>query len=138
ATGVLWWRAGTVHRAPWRELDHCPADVRSLAACDGVLYAVDRAHRLWTASQGVDAGEHRVWTRSDDGTELIAIVSMNGRLYAVDTSDRVLCRAPVVGQPWTPIGAAEGVDVLTGHAGWLIGAGGGQPLRWRVTALASC
>ncbi|HEX4723306.1 MAG TPA: N,N-dimethylformamidase beta subunit family domain-containing protein [Pseudonocardiaceae bacterium] len=137
ATGVLWWRAGTTNRAAWRELDRCPAGVRSLAACDGKLYAVDRAHRLWIAEQGVDKDTARTWTESDD-TELVAVASMNGRLYAIDTADHVLCRAPLPGHPWTPIGAADGVDVLTAHAGRLIGAGGGRPLRWRVTGLASC
>jgi hypothetical protein len=65
---------------------------------------------------------------------LVAITSMNGRLYAVDTEDTVVCRPPLPDRPWTPIGPADGVDVLTGHAGRLIGAGGSQPLRWRVTA----
>jgi hypothetical protein len=50
----------------------------------------------------------------------------------------VLCRAPLPDRPWVPLAPADGVDVLTGHAGRLIGAGGGQPLRWRVTAQASC
>jgi hypothetical protein len=128
ATGVLWWRAGTTNRAPWLELDRCPSDVRSLAACDGLLYAADRQHRLWTACQG---GKIRTWTHADDETELVAVASMNGRLYTVDTSDTLLCRAPLPGAAWTRIGPADGVDVLTGHAGRLIGAGGGQPLRWR-------
>jgi hypothetical protein len=66
---------------------------------------------------------------------LVAITSMNGRLYAVDTEDTVLCRPPLPDHPWAPIGPAEGVEVLTANAGRLIGAGGGQPLRWRETAL---
>lgn len=134
ATGVLWWRSGTAQRAPWLELDHCPAEVRSLAACDGALYAVDRAHRLWTAGQGAVAGEPRTWTPADDDAELVAVASMNGRLFAIDTADTVLHRAPLPGHAWTAIGPADGVDVLTGHAGRLIGAGGGQPLRWRSLA----
>jgi len=134
---TLWWRAGTAVRAPWLEIDRCPADVRSLAACDATLYAVDRAYRLLTAPQGVPDGTTRTWTVSDDDTELVAVASMNGRLYAIDTADRVLCRAPLPGHPWTPIGPADGVDVFTGHAGHLIGIGGAQPLRWRTTGLSA-
>jgi hypothetical protein len=131
--GRLWWRPGTVERVAWTELDRCPPDLRSLAAVNGRLYAVDEGHRLWAANQGGD----RTWVRLADPS-LVAIASMNGRLYAVDTEDTVLCRPPLPDRPWVPVGPADGVDVLTGHAGRLIGAGGGRPLRWRVTALASC
>jgi hypothetical protein len=127
--GRLWWRPGTVRRAAWTELDRCPPDLRSLAAVYGRLYAVDRARRLWVANQAGD----RTWCRLPD-PELVAIASMNGRLYAVDTNDTVLCRAPLPDHPWVSVGPADGVDVLTGHAGRLIGAGGGRPLRWRMTA----
>jgi hypothetical protein len=133
AIGRLWWRPGTTERAEWTEIDRCPPDLRALAACDGRLYAVDRSHRLWTAGQAAD----RTWRLLDDAVELIAVTAMNGRLYAIDTDDTVLCRAPIPGHPWLPVGAADGVDVLTGHAGRLIGAGGGRPLRWRVTALSA-
>jgi hypothetical protein len=128
-SGRLWWRPGTVERAAWTELDRCPPDLCSLAAVYGRLYGVDHDRRLWTAEQAGD----RTWVRLA-GPELVAITSMNGRLYAVDTEDTVVCRPPLPDRPWTPIGPADGVDVLTGHAGRLIGAGGSQPLRWRVTA----
>jgi hypothetical protein len=128
--GRLWWRPGTIERAAWTELDRCPPDLRSLAAVNGRLYAVDQSRRLWTANQAGD----RTWLRLPD-PELVAITSMNGRLYAVDTEDTVLCRPPLPDHPWAPIGPAEGVEVLTAHAGHLIGTGNGQPLRWRETAL---
>lgn len=134
--GLLLRRDVTAEDVPWTEIDHCPQDTRSLAACDGRLFVLDGSGVLWTAPQGV--ADHRTWTRLDGTTPLRraapprGVTSMNGRLFALGADDTVLCRDTTPTCRWTPIGDADGVEVLAAHAGRLVGAGSGRPLRWRV------
>jgi hypothetical protein len=125
SAGRLLCRPVTDVVADWLDIGCCPVGTRSLAACDGRLFALDDAGVLWTAAQG----ERREWSCFGDGTPLRGITAMTGRLFAVDTEDTVLCRPALAGTDWQPVGSADGVDVLTAHTGWLIGAGGDRPLR---------
>jgi hypothetical protein len=135
--GALLRRDATVGPARWTEVDRCPDRTRSLAACDARLFALDAAGVLWTAAQGAPDGAHRTWQRLSDAAPLRrvgpprGVTSMNGRLFALGAEDTVLSRETTATGVWTPAGAADGVEVLAAHAGRLVGAGGGRPLRWR-------
>ncbi|HEX5402963.1 MAG TPA: N,N-dimethylformamidase beta subunit family domain-containing protein [Pseudonocardiaceae bacterium] len=126
STGRLLCRPVTEAVAGWQDIGCCPAGTRSLASCDGRLFALDDADVVWTTMQGALC---RQWSRFDGGTALRGITAMNGRLFAIDAEDGVLCRPAITGTDWQSVGGADGVDVMTAHAGWLIGAGDGRPLR---------
>jgi hypothetical protein len=122
--GRLLCRPVTDTVADWQDIGDCPTGTTSLAACDGRLFALADFGVLWTAAQG----ECREWSRFDSGTAFRSVTAMNGRLFAIDTEDTVLSRPAIADTDWQSLGRADGIDVLTAHTGWLIGAGGG-PLR---------
>jgi hypothetical protein len=138
ADGRLLWSAAPEDPDGWTVIGRCPAGTTALAACDGRLHALDRAGLHWCAPQGSTDDGPRIWTRAAvpaPPAGLTALTSLNGRLYAVSSTGELLSRLPDDTSPWTapsPAEAADGCTVLAGHAGLLLGAGGGGPLRQRA------
>jgi hypothetical protein len=59
---------------------------------------------------------------------------MNGRLFALDAEDRLLTRLPPPvrdDSEWESHAEAVPGSTFTAHAGLIIAAGHGTPLRWR-------
>ena len=132
ADGRLLWSATPEDPGGWTEIDHCPAGTTALAACDGRLHALDRAGTHWCAPQGSPDGSPRNWSRTAGATPadgLVALTSLNGRLYAATGAGRLVSRLPDDAAGWIPAGPGDGCTVLSGYGGLLLGAGGGGPLR---------
>ncbi|GAA3124851.1 hypothetical protein GCM10010466_14630 [Planomonospora alba] len=97
-----------------------------LAMVNGELFAAS-AGALWCS-----AGDGS-WTRVGSAPDVVALTSMNGRLYAVCADGRVRTRLPLAAPAgWTDLCDAGGATVLAAHAGRLIAASPGGPLRWRA------
>jgi hypothetical protein len=63
----------------------------------------------------------------------VAITNLNGRLYGLTSSGRLVYRLPVpVEQPWLDLGPAEGLQTLTALGGRLIAGGRDGRLRDRA------
>ncbi|MEU0484809.1 N,N-dimethylformamidase beta subunit family domain-containing protein [Streptosporangium sp. NPDC006013] len=123
-------------RAPWGTLGDAPPGGVGLALVDGGLWAVTAAGGLWYLPP--DTAE---WIPADESTGglaggptgAVAMTAMNGRLYAVDSADRVRTRLPLPGPgEWADLCSAAGSTTLTAHAGRLIGTTPDGPLRWRT------
>ncbi|MFC9328525.1 N,N-dimethylformamidase beta subunit family domain-containing protein [Kitasatospora sp. NPDC057015] len=131
-SGRLLLRPARPEPADWTAVDRCPAGTRALAVCDGRLYALDGRGALWSAPQGLPAGEAaRTWTRLAPPAGLVALTSVNGRLYAVDGGGTLLHRRPVADAGWQRLGPAGGSVLLAGQAGRLVGLGADGTLRSR-------
>jgi hypothetical protein len=126
--GALLRRPLTTDRTGWTPCGTCPADTVSLAACDCRLFAL-ASDVVWVRDQG-----GAEWTTFAGGAALRSIAAANGRLFAVSTDDVVVSRPATADADWTVLRDADGIEVLAAHAGRLIGAGGGRPLRWSAVA----
>jgi hypothetical protein len=79
------------------------------------------------------------WHKIGDGNGIVAMTSVNGRLFAVSSDSKLCTRLPVTTDAdWTSIGTApDGTTAIAGHAGKLIACTKAGDLLWRDAWLAS-
>ncbi|MGV9303098.1 hypothetical protein ACWDLG_06990 [Nonomuraea sp. NPDC003727] len=108
-------RARSRRRPSWH-----PSAARAAVA----FYVATGSGALWRLPFGSATWE-------DDGSSAgaVSLAGMNGRLFALDASGVLRTRIP--GAAWAEHAVAVPGRVLTAHAGLLVTAGPGDPLRWR-------
>ncbi|GAA2648623.1 hypothetical protein GCM10010412_013070 [Nonomuraea recticatena] len=105
----------------WRRVGPAPADAVGLAVADCAFYVATGDGALWRLPFG--AAE---WEPDGLSTGAVSLAGMNGRLFSLDDAGALHTRVP--GRPWEAYGTAPG-RALTAHAGLLVTAGPGDPLR---------
>ncbi len=120
----------------WREVGPAPEAAIGLAVADCTFWVATSSGELWRQVFGTDGWEHM---GSSGGA--VSLGGMNGRLFALDAGGRMLTRLPVSpaegtaaehdGAAWEPYADAVPGSTFTAHAGLLVTAGRGMPLRWR-------
>jgi hypothetical protein len=130
AAGRLCYRDPALEQAPWTDVAATPTGAWSLALCDAGLFVGTRAGELWYLS-ALELPSGR-WRRIGDASGTVALTALNGRIYGVTDDDLLVSRPPVARpHPFERAGTAADSRTLAGHAGRLVGAGPGTPLRWR-------
>jgi hypothetical protein len=125
--GALLARPATVDAAQWQLVGKAPAGSGALAVAGDLFFVLDELGVIWTCSRTALGRED--WTEFDRHGGLKTLAGLNGRLYAIDGSERLLSRSLVPADTWRPVGEATGCTVLTGHAGLIYAAGPTLPLR---------
>ncbi|MFI6294268.1 N,N-dimethylformamidase beta subunit family domain-containing protein [Nonomuraea sp. NPDC050790] len=108
----------------WRDLGPAPEDAVGLAIADCTFYVATASGELWSQVFGSSG-----WEPAGSSAGAVSLGGMNGRLFAVDERGSLLTMLP--GGTWQVHGAQVPGTVLTAHAGLLVAAGPGLPLRWR-------
>ncbi|MFC4059383.1 N,N-dimethylformamidase beta subunit family domain-containing protein [Planomonospora corallina] len=117
---------GTVPGGAVADGETAPGGPVGLAMVNGELFATWAGHLWCSAGDGS-------WTRVGAAPDVVALTAVNGRLYAVCADGRVRTRLPLAAPAeWTDLCDAGGATTLAAHAGRLIAASPGGPLRWRA------
>ncbi|WP_327001763.1 hypothetical protein OHA72_42560 [Dactylosporangium sp. NBC_01737] len=131
SSGRLCYRDPAHDAPPWTDVTAAPPGTHSLALCDAGLFAAAAGDTLWylpALNLGTGA-----WRPIGTAGGTVALTTLGGRLYGVTPADRVVSRPPVPSpHPFTDVCDAAGSRTLAAHAGRLIGAGPGTPLRHRL------
>ncbi|GAA4582001.1 hypothetical protein GCM10023194_15170 [Planotetraspora phitsanulokensis] len=127
------WAGGT---GEWTDLGTAPDGTIALAVQDGTFFAATSAGRLWAVTFAELAASPRAdWHDAGDSAGAVCLSGSNGRVYSLGADHLIRARLPVpVPAAWSLVGEAPGAAVLTAHAGLLVTAASGQPLRWRPAA----
>ncbi|WP_460491771.1 N,N-dimethylformamidase beta subunit family domain-containing protein [Dactylosporangium cerinum] len=134
-TGRLCYRDPAFDAVPWTDVTAAPPGAHSLALCDAGLFAATSDDTLWY----LPALELRTGAWRPIGTAggALALTTLGGRLYGITAADRIVSRPPVAApHPFTDVCDAAGSRTLAAHAGRLVGAGPGTPLRHRLPPLS--
>ncbi|MGW7483761.1 N,N-dimethylformamidase beta subunit family domain-containing protein [Nonomuraea muscovyensis] len=111
--------------AVWREVGPAPREAVGLAVADCAFHVATSRGELWRLPFG-----GAVWERAGACPDVAGLSGMNGRLFAPDAKGRLLTRLPTPGDGWAECGVTVPGPAFTAHAGLLIAAGPGEPLRW--------
>ncbi|GAA3221547.1 N,N-dimethylformamidase beta subunit family domain-containing protein [Dactylosporangium siamense] len=133
-TGRLCYRDPAFDAPQWTDVTAAPPGAHSLALCDAGLFAATSDDVLWY----LPALELRTgaWRPIGTASGAVALTTLGGRLYGITGDDRIVSRPPVAApHPFTDVCDAAGSRTLTAHAGRLVGAGPGTPLRHRLPPL---
>ncbi|WP_261985974.1 N,N-dimethylformamidase beta subunit family domain-containing protein [Microbispora sp. CSR-4] len=111
----------------WQEAGPAPGSAVGLAVADCTFWVATSCGGLWRRPFGGDGWEH---VGSSGGA--VALGGMNGRLFALDSEGRLLTRLPPPSaSDWECHAEAVPGTMFTTHAGLVVAAGPGTPLRWR-------
>jgi hypothetical protein len=128
--GRLLYRDPAADAAAWTDVTEAPPGTRCLALCDAGLFAGTADDTLWYVP-ALELGTG-AWRPIGPAGGSVALTTLGGRLYGITGDDRIVSRAPVAGpHPFTDVCGAAGNHALATHAGRLVGAGPGTPLRHR-------
>ncbi|MEV4510916.1 N,N-dimethylformamidase beta subunit family domain-containing protein [Dactylosporangium sp. NPDC049525] len=134
AAARLCYRDPAFDAAPWTDVTDAPPGTGSLALCDAGLFAGAAGDTLWYLP-ALELGTGG-WRPIGTAGGSVALTTLGGRLYGITGDDRIVSRPPVARpHPFTDVCAAGASRTLTGHAGRLVGAGPGTPLRHRLPPL---
>ncbi|MDF2710483.1 MAG: hypothetical protein K0R62_6135, partial [Nonomuraea muscovyensis] len=111
--------------AVWREVGPAPREAVGLAVADCAFHVATSRGELWRLPFG-----GAVWERAGACPDVAGLSGMNGRLFAPDAKGLLLTRLPTPGDGWAECGVTVPGPAFTAHAGLLIAAGPGEPLRW--------
>ncbi|OPG12890.1 N,N-dimethylformamidase beta subunit family domain-containing protein [Microbispora sp. GKU 823] len=117
------------HEPGWREVGPAPESAIGLAVADCTFWVATSSGELWRQPFGSGA-----WEPAGSSGGAVALGGMNGRLFALDAEGRLLTRLPppVRDDPgWVSHAEAVPGSTFTAHAGLVIAAGRGTPLRRR-------
>ncbi|MEV0563513.1 N,N-dimethylformamidase beta subunit family domain-containing protein [Dactylosporangium sp. NPDC050588] len=133
-TGRLIYRDPAFDATTWTDVADAPPGARGLALCDAGLFAAARGDTLWhLPALELETG---AWRQIGTAGGSVALTTLGGRLYAITGADRIAARPPVPRpHAFTDMCDAGAARTLTAHAGRLLTAGPGTPLRHRLPVM---